>query len=92
MRQPTGRRCELLDGDDHVGGHPGAGGRLPDRLGARRLVQAVRLLAVGGEERVDPPDADLVVDELDPFVVEQLGVELLGEVPFDDVEAHGFPS
>ena len=90
--QARRRGLELLDGDDHVGGDAEAGGGLADRLGVRRLVEAVGLLLVGGQERVHPADPDVVVDQLDAGLVELVGVELLGEVPLDHVQRHGAAS
>ena len=78
--------AQLVHGHDDVGGDAEAGGRFADGLGVGGLVEAVGLLLVGREERVDPPDADVVVDRLDPGVVQGVGLELLDEVAFDHVE------
>ncbi len=65
-----------------------APGGVPDQIGARRLVEAVRLLLVGAEERVDPPHAGVVVDLLDRTDIVVGQIELVGELSFDDEQRH----
>ena len=53
------------------------------------LVQAVRPLPVGAQEREEPRRALLGVDLLDQADVGALQIELVGEAAFDNVNRHG---
>ena len=86
--QPVGDGFDPFDGHDDVGWDAQPGCRLEQRLGVRCLVEAVRLLPVCGQERVEPADADVVIDERDARTVELVRIELLGEIAFDDVQRH----
>src|SRR5574337_1194489 len=79
---------QLADLDHHVRRQAGAPRRVADRLGARRLVQAVGLAPVRRQEREQPIDAARVVDLLDQRGA--LGVELqfVGELAFDQKQCH----
>jgi hypothetical protein len=79
----------LVDSDDDVSGDTKACCCLDDRFRGGGFVEAVGLLLVGGEERVQPADSDVVVDQPDSGIVEGVGVELIDEIPFDDDESQG---
>ena len=85
IRELGSRRVHL---DDRVGGdvRPVRGGQ--DRVGRRRLIEAVGAPPVGAEEREKPADSLVAVDLLDQLDVVVAEVELLGEVALDHVESH----
>src|SRR4051794_23123318 len=82
------RRNVLRNLDDHVGGYTRSAGRLTDGLGVRRFVEAIRLLLVGAQEGIDPVDAFVVVDRLDPRLDLRRQLDGLGEVAFDHIQRH----
>jgi hypothetical protein len=53
----------LTDFNDRFGGDPGPAGRFDDRLAAGSLVQAKGLLLINTEERDQPANVFLIIDE-----------------------------
>src|SRR5437867_9674712 len=80
---------QLADLDHDVGRQAVAPRRLANQLGAGRLVQAVGLLLVDAEERVQPADANVVVDAGDARRDLGRDLELVSEVALDQVQGHG---
>src|SRR5205814_3899267 len=71
---------DLGDFDHHVRRQIGSPRGDADRLGIRRLVEAIGLSLVGTEEREQPPDPFLIVDA-DDVVGDVLGrLDLLGKI------------
>ena len=89
VAQPDGElRRGRADLDDRVDRDARRWPRPPDRLGRRRLVEAVGAPAVGDEEREQPAHAFAGVDLVDQRDVVAGQLELLGEGALDHEQRH----
>src|SRR5690242_303083 len=60
----------------------------PDRLYRRRLIQAVRLPPVHRQERIQPADTLLIIDQVDLSDVHRAEINSLREPAFDHKNRH----
>src|ERR1700749_2013639 len=97
LMQPARGRAtsaEGVRGDSLHLGHgvsrdPGTAGGGDDRVRAGGLIQAIRPVPVGAQEREQPADALVGVDLLyQPYILAR-HIELLREPALDEIERHG---